>query len=291
MMLKKKNMMIGVVCLLSMWITSFSYAAFKFEGVGGRPLGMGGAFVGLADDINTLYYNPAGLSEIHHRVKTYMYSQKLEVLKYHYVGIAQRNVGFSFVSQNTGNELGGKNINRQKLNMSESIFIISYGKNIIEAIPELSLGANVKMLSFNSPTKSDSGFCLDVGALYKHPMYENISFGVVIRNINAEILGEEINEVFCMGMSYKLDNPRITFAGDVVSRKNYSKVDDTKYNYHLGIEYIPIPLLTVRFGLANGKISWGFGLTQDKWQLDYAFGSIDALDDFNNHYISVTLKL
>lgn len=114
-MLKKKIMMIGLVGLISVWMTSSSFAAFKFEGVGGRPLGIGGAFVGLANDINTLYYNPAGLSEIRQRVETYMYSQKLEVLKYHYVGIAQKNIGFSFLSHNTGDELGGKNIGRQKI--------------------------------------------------------------------------------------------------------------------------------------------------------------------------------
>jgi len=289
-MLKKKIMMIGLVGLLSMLVVSPSYSAFKFEGVGGRPLAMGGAFVGLADDINTLYYNPAGLSEIRQRVETYMYAQKLEVLKYHYVAIAQKNIGFSFASQNTGKELGGKNIERQELGVSESILGISYGGNIIETIPELSVGGSLKILSLNSPTKSGSGFCFDMGALYTHPMYENISFGVVIRNINAEVLDEKIDEVFCVGAGYKLDSPKMTLVGDIISKKDYAKTDDTKYGYHLGVEYLPISLLAVRLGLADGNISWGIGLTQDKWQLDYAFGASDALKDFNNHYISVSLK-
>ncbi|MDI6735228.1 MAG: hypothetical protein QME42_03380 [bacterium] len=288
-MLKKKSIIIGLVGLSMLGVSS-SYAGFKFEGVGGRPLGMGGAFVGLADDINTLYYNPAGLSEIDKRVETYMYAQKMEVLKYHYVGIAQKNIGFSFVSQNTGKELGGKNIDQKELGMSESIFGISYGGNIIETMPELSLGATLKVLNLNAPTKSGSGFCFDIGALYKHPMYENISFGVAIRNINAEVLDEEIDEVLCVGGSYKLDDPKVTLVGDIISKKDYAKTEDTKYGYNIGLEYLPIPLLAVRCGLADGNITWGFGLSQDKWQLDYAFGAIDALKDFNNHYISVSLK-
>ena len=36
--------------------------AFTKIGVGARPVAMGGAFVGLADDITALYYNPAGLA-------------------------------------------------------------------------------------------------------------------------------------------------------------------------------------------------------------------------------------
>lgn len=289
-MLKKKMMIIVLGGLICLGIESSSYAAFKFEGVGGRPLAMGGAFVGLANDINNLYYNPAGLSEINQRVETYMYSQQFEVIKYHYVGIAQRNVGFSFISQNTGSELGGKNINKQELGMSESILGISYGGNIIETIPELSLGGTIKIMSLKSPTKSGSGFSFDLGALYKHPMYENISFGVAIRNINAEVLNEDIDEVFSIGAAYKLDNFPMTLVGDIVSKKDYSKIDDTKYGCHLGVEYVPISLLAVRFGLTNGNISWGMGLTQNKWQLDYAFGLSDALEDFNNHYLSVTLR-
>lgn len=167
---------------------------------------------------------------------------------------------------------------------------ISYGGNIIETIPELSIGASLKMLSLNSPTKSGSGFCFDLGALYKHPMYENISFGVAIRNINAEVLNEKLDRVFCVGGAYKLDDPQMILVGDIIIKKDYAKTDDIKYGYHLGVEYIPISLLAVRLGLSDGNISWGVGLTQDRWQLDYAFGSIDAMDDFNNHYISVTLK-
>jgi hypothetical protein len=32
---------------------------------GARPAGMGGAFVAVADDANSMYYNPAGLSDLH----------------------------------------------------------------------------------------------------------------------------------------------------------------------------------------------------------------------------------
>ena len=41
----------------------YSNVASLFDlGMGARPLGIGGAFVGLADDGNALFYNPAGLA-------------------------------------------------------------------------------------------------------------------------------------------------------------------------------------------------------------------------------------
>lgn len=39
-----------------------------FACVGARPLGMGGAFVAVADDINSVYWNPAGLANIKNKV-------------------------------------------------------------------------------------------------------------------------------------------------------------------------------------------------------------------------------
>ena len=39
----------------------------NFAGVGVRAMGMGGAFVGVADDFTAMYWNPAGLAQMQHR--------------------------------------------------------------------------------------------------------------------------------------------------------------------------------------------------------------------------------
>ena len=52
-------------CLLSILLPSVLQADFEDLGVGARPLGMGDAFVGLADQAETIYYNPAGLGWLH----------------------------------------------------------------------------------------------------------------------------------------------------------------------------------------------------------------------------------
>lgn len=51
--------------LSSVWYLASSislYADFDDIGTGARPLGMGNAFVGLADDVRAIAYNPAGLA-------------------------------------------------------------------------------------------------------------------------------------------------------------------------------------------------------------------------------------
>ena len=42
-----------------------SDAAFSDIGLGARPMGMGGSFVALANDANSVFWNPAGLSQVH----------------------------------------------------------------------------------------------------------------------------------------------------------------------------------------------------------------------------------
>jgi len=42
------------------WNLPSAFAQFEDLGVGARGIGMGNAFVGLADDGYSIYYNPAG---------------------------------------------------------------------------------------------------------------------------------------------------------------------------------------------------------------------------------------
>lgn len=50
--------------LLAIVPASPVYAAFEDLGIGARVPGMGNAFVAVADDINSIYYNPSGLSSL-----------------------------------------------------------------------------------------------------------------------------------------------------------------------------------------------------------------------------------
>src|ERR1035437_432241 len=49
-------------------------ASFLKLAVGPRAIGMGEAFAGVADDVNALYYNPAGLAYVPDKEFTLMHS-------------------------------------------------------------------------------------------------------------------------------------------------------------------------------------------------------------------------
>ena len=72
-------------------------------GVGGRALGMGGAFVALANDVTAGYWNPAGLSQINYPQFTLMHDEQFgSLVNYDYSGVAipfgtNTSLGFSVI--------------------------------------------------------------------------------------------------------------------------------------------------------------------------------------------------
>ena len=64
-------MKILAIALLCVWgrgaVAQEERAIDNFAGVGVRAMGMGGAFVGVADDFTAMYWNPAGLAQMQQR--------------------------------------------------------------------------------------------------------------------------------------------------------------------------------------------------------------------------------
>jgi hypothetical protein len=67
----KKICALIIVSLLA----STSYADFPYMQSGARPVGMAGAFIAVADDINAFFYNPAGLQAIQRLEAMAMYGK------------------------------------------------------------------------------------------------------------------------------------------------------------------------------------------------------------------------
>ncbi len=82
--------------------------------VGARPYGMGLAFIGVADDVNATYWNPAGLVQLEGREITLMrnVNARDEINYQDYLAYAQRlsdksAIGISYVKKVMIPDVGG----------------------------------------------------------------------------------------------------------------------------------------------------------------------------------------
>jgi hypothetical protein len=56
-------------------------------GFGARPMAMGGAFVGLADDEHSVYWNPAGLADTKNYITSFSHADQMEFVTYRFMAL------------------------------------------------------------------------------------------------------------------------------------------------------------------------------------------------------------
>jgi hypothetical protein len=166
----KNIYMLGNTLILTLLCVGTSFAAFDDMGIGARPLGMGGAFVAVADDANASRHNPAGLGYMTTPEAGFTHVRMFSgMVNYNYAGLvlplgSAGSFGASFGMLSEESDI-----------YSERNVAFSYSRKLIES---LSLGANLKMLntSFDDGNfwvsenpyfaeTSVSGFTLDLGML------------------------------------------------------------------------------------------------------------------------------
>ena len=191
------------------------HGAFDQFGKDARPSGMGEAFVGVADDVSALYYNPAGLSQIQGLALSTQFSQIVDGLdddsrvKTNSLGFVQSmkggqwgTVGFSYVNY-AASSLA-----------SERLFLAGYARRVsLERWGwdgDWSVGGNIKNMRreyeadrfadnalnnvgvgsgqadplFAKNGLSKDVFAVDIGALYRFGPSTKYSFGFSVANLN-----------------------------------------------------------------------------------------------------------
>ena len=131
--MKRLVLIIVFIIALNIIICGNYYCAYACFGA--RPMAMGGAFAGVADDIHAVYWNPAGIGQI--RQKEFTYSATLPGSRDNFnhddfvaciFPVSESNanlgtIGIWFV--NSG-------FNKSSYKDVESWYAISYGKEIME---------------------------------------------------------------------------------------------------------------------------------------------------------------
>lgn len=199
--------------------------------VGARPLGMGKAFVGLADDLGSTFLNPAGVANPKRWQVTSMSGQLLEEFNYlSFSGLYPTqygNIGLAYVGSSIGGayattiESGSDpddpiytiDLNQPQMSYNNNLMLLSYGnklkpvlempllKTIGERFPglkDVNFGANLKifMVSLTGDGITDAqgtarGQELDIGIQGKPLSW--LSLGANIQNVLPAALGGKLH--------------------------------------------------------------------------------------------------
>ena len=264
-----RAVLIAAVLLLAVCANGFGC-------VGARPLAMGGAFVGLADDANATYWNPAGLARFDSPKVTAMYTatnrDEINYLGYlAYGGRLTRGgagYGFSYISSQTMPGKYGVD--------DQSWFWMS---GAFRASKDTTVGVNVRFVN-DSISGLSTQTALDLSFL--RVVDEKWSFGLLIQDINEPRIEDDGHAIATHGrnirpgIAYRYDRNTIVTA-DIYDLLDHSGVQALR----VGVERILPSGVAVRTGYygtgGSGGLTFGVGSRFGRMSVDAALmtGDLD----------------
>lgn len=304
---------------------------FMALGVGGRALGMGGAFVAVANDVTSGYYNPAGLANLNYPQIALMHSEQFgNLVNYDYGAVAipfstDMSFGLSVMRlgvdgiPDTRNALYDANgdgvidIRDDRLDYGritefsnqDWAFYLTFAKR---QESNFYWGVNAKVIRRTLAEYSATGIGFDVGAFYT-PI-ENLYLGANLQDATTTLVAwstgrnELVSPTLKIGGAYKLTEflggyimPALDFDVRFENRRFASQFNlgPVSFDMHAGLEYTFKNLIYVRGGYNDVKqFTVGAGVKLPKLNIDYSFArfSESEIDRLpDSHRISIMLTL
>ena len=302
---------------------------FMAIGVGGRALGLGGAYTALANDVTAGYWNPAGLARLTYPQVTLMHDERFAgLINYDYgaaampmganasLAVSAIRLGVDNIAntQNAGVDANGNplppgqlenfdHIDPSKVtyfNASDWALYVSYAK---KAGDKFSYGANLKLIRRDLDVASATGIGFDVGAQYMAT--DKLALGANFQDVTTTLVAwsngtnELISPTLKLGTAYFIDawggqfapafDMDLRFEGRETASNAH--IGGVSADFHGGLEYNIQGLAAVRLGRSDlGTLNVGTGIHLPKFDIDYSFARF-ANDLGDTHRISLTFTL
>jgi len=281
--------------------------AFALPGVGARSGGMGGAFIGLSDDIEAVYYNPAGLGNLIQSGVTAMYQAPELDTSRNFLAFNKRwvhpvlpgSIGFGWLRLKSS-DIELTNTDEQVLGtdtLTNDLFLLSMG---VHPFQHWSFGASAKYFRFAFNGFKEAGVGFDAGV---HAQYNPLRVGLVLTDVGGTILkgnsidpagGDVTDRVpmrFKSGLGLLFNQPfnwPLTLAFDVDTLLKLQGAQDIKTVAGAEVwTFQDHAALRAGFEESNGP-TLGFGARFGPLQLDYSF--LLSLHLKDEHRVGTTFR-
>lgn len=260
-------------------------------GAGSRSVGMGGAFVALADDATAVYWNPAGLSRLQYRELSIMHTSLWEETRYQFAGAVWPILDFGTVGVG-GVVLGTDGVEFRdqfgplgEHDYSTGQYWLSYGRRIAGG---LSGGANLKVLSQSIHTFSSTTASVDLGLLYQ--IREFASIGVNLQDIvGGDLKLSQVEESVPYNIKAGVAVRYFTDDGNygVTAAADVDATEEQPAKMHFGAEVRVAEYLFARAGYDRDEVTFGGGIKYKIATFDYAYKNNETLG--GTHRVGLSL--
>lgn len=159
--------------------------------VGARATAMGNAITASVDDATSIYWNPAGLSNMTTGAVTFEYAEWLVGLDFNYISVtlpvASGAVGLALTSMRTPEmdvtTVEMQNGTGESFSAGSYALALSYGRNLTD---RFALGASVKAINERIWNSTATGVAIDIGTLFTTP-FQGIRLGASITNFGTKM--------------------------------------------------------------------------------------------------------
>ena len=263
--------------------TGTTAAQFMKLGVGSRAVSMGGAYVALANDLSSLYWNPAGLATIQGSAVQLARTDYLAGVTYSFAAFGTNlgnngTLAASLIFLDSGTmevrTTGQPEGTGEEFNVQNLALQVSYGRAFTD---RFTMGGTLKFIQETIWHSSASAIAFDIGLLFTTP-YDQLRLGASMANfgpkmqmsgrdiifsedpslseegnveiVNAEFLMEEhpLPLIFRLGLSWdalETADHRVIFVTDAAHPN-----DNSQY-INAGMEYDFRDLIDLRVGYRN----------------------------------------
>ena len=305
--------LIAVLCFAQLGVAQqrkagLTGAAFLKVGVGARAVGMGSAVTALPNDVNQMFWNPAGIALKNEMLQaSFSYNKWIADLNHNSAAVAYNwegvgTIGVGFISFGITGIPADRDIpldpalkpfqiedkTSSTYDYSDIALQLSFARYVIE---NLSIGATVKYISQTIDGKAATAFAVDFGSVYNIGIMD-WTIAARFNNLGSDMKYYDI--VFGLPLSFSIgtmispysdDMNKVSLAVDAV------KPQDGPQYFFTGAEYTLMKMISVRGGYKFNYSGTDDGGTSSRAAINTTIEGFSAGVGFNTSVAGYNVRL
>jgi len=276
-----------------------------------RAAGLGGSFVTNNDDVDVIFFNPAGLGFLEKDPVSFSFVKHLMDINLFSVtystefeNIGRFGAGVKYINYGTFDEADANGNITGEFGAGELAFLLSYTNKFMA---NFYYGATGKFIYSSIADQSSSAIGLDLGLNYEFPDIM-LNLGASVLNIGTQLssytdLKEDLPLDVLIGVSKRLEKLPVRLSLDF---NNLNQEREEFYQhfkgFSIGAEFYLSEVFTLRFGYDNERredfklgssagiagFNGGLGVTISNYKFSYAYSSLGSVGSLQSISLSTS---